>query len=344
MAGVVEVEHRAHASGGGCAGRDQDGAVVAARASAEDVARGASERADRVGGQRAVAVAGGAGVAAGAHRGCGVRGCRRSASAERMRTLCWRRRRRERWTATARRTARRSRKKRQRGFRYRCWCRVETRRRCVRRLIAMPTGCRRMREVDWSAVVSTAALHRTQFAARASVSARDAAEAMAALRALGEGRSHAAVSVGEARRAAVSWRFCLPGRERQRAGHGSGAAGNRVRCFRDAFEEVCGHFDELLDMPLGACCSRRRARGGGQAGRDGLSQPALFAVEVALFRQLEKSGRASRHAVLGHSIGELAAAAGRLACGHWRRRCRVVAARGRLMQAVRGSGGSDDGA
>ena len=54
-------------------------------------------------------------------------------------------------------------------------------------------------EVDWSDVVSTAALHRTHFAARASVSARDASEAVEALRALGEGRSHAAVSLGEAR-------------------------------------------------------------------------------------------------------------------------------------------------
>ena len=40
---------------------------------------------------------------------------------------------------------RRSRKKRQRGFRYRCWSRVETRRRCVRRLGGTPIGCRRMR-------------------------------------------------------------------------------------------------------------------------------------------------------------------------------------------------------
>ena len=84
-------------------------------------------------------------VAEGAHRGCGVRECRRSASAERTRTLCWRRRRRERWAATARRTARRLRKKQQRGFRYRCWSRVETRWRCVRRLGGMPTGCRRIR-------------------------------------------------------------------------------------------------------------------------------------------------------------------------------------------------------
>ena len=52
-------------------------------------------------------------------------------------------------------------------------------------------------DVDWSAVLSTAALHRTHFAARASVSARDAAEATEALRALGEGRSHAAVSLGD---------------------------------------------------------------------------------------------------------------------------------------------------
>ena len=69
----------------------------------------------------------------------------------------------------------------------------------MRRLSGMPTGCRRHAEVDWADVLGTAALHRTHFAARASVSARDAAEATAALRALGEGRSHAAVSLGAAR-------------------------------------------------------------------------------------------------------------------------------------------------
>ena len=58
-------------------------------------------------------------------------------------------------------------------------------------------------EVDWSAVVRTAALHRTHFTSRASVSARDASEAVEALRALGEGRSHAAVATGEARASAA---------------------------------------------------------------------------------------------------------------------------------------------
>ena len=87
-------------------------------------------------------------------------------------------------------------------------------------------------EVDWSDVVSTAALHRTHFAARASVSARDAAEAMEALRALGEGRSHAAVSVGEARdRGRVV--FVFPGQGSQWTIDGSNAAGGVVGVCRD---------------------------------------------------------------------------------------------------------------
>ena len=85
------------------------------------------------------------------------------------------------------------------------------------------------------AVLSTAALHRTHFAARASVSARDAAEATAALRALGEGRSHAAVSLGAAReRAGVVFRV-------PRAGQLSGRRWVE-RCWRSCavFPRRCG--------------------------------------------------------------------------------------------------------
>ncbi len=190
-------------------------------------------------------------------------------------------------------------------------------------------------EADWSSVVRTAALHRTQFGFRASVSARDASEAVEALRALGEGRPHAAVSLGEAKGDA-RLAFLFTGQGAQQLGMGRALLGS-CAAFRAAFEEACGHFDELLDLPLRAVMF---AEAGSEAAlrldQTAYAQPALFAVEVALFRQLEQWG-VEPDILLGHSIGELAAAH---VAGVWSLNdaCRVVAARGRLMQALPAGG------
>jgi pimaricinolide synthase PimS1 len=183
---------------------------------------------------------------------------------------------------------------------------------------------------DFASVIATAALHRTQFASRAAVSARDAAEAADALRSLAEGRPHAAVSVGEAREGKLA--FLFTGQGAQQLGMGR-ALLESCAAFRATFEEACGYFDELLDLPLrDVMFAEEGPAAAAKLNETAYAQPALFAIEVALFRQLEQWGIAP-DILLGHSIGELSAAH---VAGVWSLRdaCRVVAARGRLMQAL----------
>ncbi|WP_367129066.1 type I polyketide synthase [Saccharothrix sp. HUAS TT1] len=168
---------------------------------------------------------------------------------------------------------------------------------------------------------------RSTFAHRAVLPAHDRTELRERLAALAAGRRAPGTHTGQAKPRGLAVLFS--GQGSQRTGMGVGLAAD-FPVFRAARDAVLAEFPPAL-ATLGDVMSGQFA-GADRLDRTEFTQPALFAFEVALFRLFESWGLRP-DVLIGHSVGEIAAAhvSGVLALAD---ACRLVAARGALMQAL----------
>ena len=191
---------------------------------------------------------------------------------------------------------------------------------------------RQQLEVSMADVAHSLAVSRTAFECRAGLLGRDRRDLLELLDAVAEGQAHPSLVRGVAA-PGPGPAFLFSGQGGQRAGMGSGLYAAFPE-FARALDEACAVIDPLLGRSLRDVMFTHSEAS--DLDRTDITQPAIFALEVAQFRLLESWGLCPAF-LAGHSVGELAAAhaAGILSLSD---AAKLVVARGQLMQSLPDSG------
>lgn len=201
------------------------------------------------------------------------------------------------------------------------------------------TLLQRQPQLSLEALCATANQGRSQFSQRITCLAPDRGTLIQQLEAFGRGQELPGLLQGQASRMPGKLAFLFTGQGSQAPGMAR-ALYDSHPVFREAFDRCTAFLDPLLEEPLAGVifpAPEQRERAAERLAQTGFTQPALFAVGYAL-SQLWISWGVRPDLVLGHSVGEVVAAhlAGVFSLED---ALRLIAGRGRLMQALPAGGG-----
>ncbi|MCQ4118881.1 type I polyketide synthase [Rhodococcus tibetensis] len=170
---------------------------------------------------------------------------------------------------------------------------------------------------------------RSGFAHRAAVVGQTLTDLRDGLARIVLGRPGGSVFIGTSSRGKTAFMFTGQGAQRIGMGRGLYAA---YPVFAKALDEVCSALDEHVESPVRQVIWDDVDGGVARLDSTEYTQPALFAVEVALYRLLRDWGITPDY-LIGHSIGEITAAhvAGVFSLPD---AAALVGERGRLMQST----------
>jgi len=182
-------------------------------------------------------------------------------------------------------------------------------------------------------VAYSLATTRTHFPQRIVLTAQDKADLLGKLASIVDNEVNASSDSGKTTRIAM----LFSGQGTQWVNMGK-CLSEHHRVFRETVEQIAHLFKSALDKPLlEVVWADPASEAASLLQRTDYAQPALFALQVALWR-LWQSWGVQPEVVLGHSIGEIAAAyvAGVMDLAD---ACRLVATRGKLMHVLPENGG-----